>query len=153
MKLLKVYQYQHHQILGILCPSYIYIKKNISLSGFSLCQSTPFHTTNILLLSTRILSKSNDPSFFKVSIISKNFSIRRAFYFIFDKAGYCYWFLLQLFLVHCFLLKHIFGSIFPVFFHVFSMFFVCLLQTYFEDILMLNFLTFFPFCLSLSDLF
>lgn len=85
MKLLKVYQFQHHQMLGSIPILYLYQEKNISLSGFLLCQSTPFHTTNILLPSTRILWKSSDPIFFKVITISIDFSIRKAFYIIFDK--------------------------------------------------------------------
>ena len=52
-------------------------------------QKAPFYTTNFFLLSRYILSKSNYLIFFRVIIIiSINFSIRKASYFIFNKIGY-----------------------------------------------------------------
>lgn len=60
---------------------YLYQKKN-RLSGFLVHQIT-YTSTNLLLLSTYILSKSNDSTIFRVIIISINFSTGKAFYFIF----------------------------------------------------------------------
>lgn len=53
-------------------------------------QIVPLHTTNISLPDTCILSKSNDPIFFKVIIItiSIRFSIKITFYLILDEVGY-----------------------------------------------------------------
>lgn len=62
---------------------YLYQKKKNRLSGFLVHQITTLPSTNILLLSTYILSKSNDSTVFRIIIISINFSTGKAFYFIF----------------------------------------------------------------------
>ena len=65
------------------------LEKIVLLSGFLVLLRDPFYTTNILFLSAWTLSEPDDPPFFSFLIISIDFSIRKAFYFILDETV-CY---------------------------------------------------------------
>ena len=95
---------------------YSYQEKNVLLSEFLVSQKVPLYTTNILLMITRILPKSNDFIFFRfiiiiiiiIIIISIYLCIRRTSYFI---LFYSNWLshLLQHFSTHCFF--HFFNTL------------------------------------------
>lgn len=113
--------------MRILCSSFIHTwKQFISLNGYLVSQSALCPTINIFLLVLHSSSNSNEIIFFRVIIISTDFSMRKPFCFMFDKTGY-----------H--IIPHlIFSSFFPflffsilLVFHSFFLFFVCLFQTYF----------------------
>ena len=85
-------------------------------------QRAPFYTTNILVLTAWNLSESNNPLFFSFLIISINFSIRKAFYFILDEIAYYICFnALQLIVFFCCFLIHCWYNL-CAFFHVFFLF-------------------------------
>ena len=139
-----------YEFLEFVLPTlYRYQEKIISLSEFLVCQNAPFHTANILLLSTFISYKSNDPIFFGVNYHQYRLQHQKTFYFSLIKlvttSASTVFSLLFSFKFFSTLLK----PIFSVFFHVFPMFLFV-----FRHILILIFFWYsFFFCLSSSGIF
>ena len=110
-------------------------------------QDTLYYTVTILLLTIHVLSKSlskyHNTVFFR-AIFSINFSIRKTFYFIFDKIGHLIYFnTFKLIVFFYFFSTHCWID-FSVFLHVFFLFFLCLLQTY--SVFIFSILYYFLFC-------
>ena len=111
-----------------------------------------FCTTNILLPSTCVLPKSNNPNFFR-ALINMIFNIIKAFYFIFDKIGCGIYFnsfhftvFFWLCLTHCWI---DFSCIYLCILHVSVWYIFLFLIVFFRHILVLIFRQIYWFILSL----